>query len=365
MKRIVICADGTWNHRDQVVGKAGRRHPSNVTKVARGVMARDATGVDQVVLYHEGVGTGGGLDRWTGGAFGRGLEANIRQLYRFIIYNHEPGDELFFFGFSRGAFTVRTLAGFMSKVGLAEKNGDYYVPELYACYEKGLAPGDPTWDRIAGKVKAQACPPIKFIGVWDTVGALGAPGFLGQWLHSGKYRYHDVALNGAIQNAAQALAIDERRKPFLPSIWTRPTDWQGELQQAWFPGVHTNVGGGYEFDGVANEALHWIVEKAHALGLAFDEEYLGYFRPCFNSDLYDSMSLAYRVFGNGVRRLGNHRGDREALHQAAVDRSAYGPCAYTPRNLRDYLPTGATPLPVVTTDRVERGKPCEGGPFGA
>ena len=358
MKRIVICADGTWNYRDQVVGTAGRRHPSNVTKVARAIRSRDQQGVPQIVFYHEGVGTGGGLDRWTGGAFGRGIENNIRELYRFIVYNHDPGDELYLFGFSRGAFTVRSLAGFMRKVGLVEKNADYYVPDLYACYEKGLRPGDPVWDRVAAKVRAAPCPAIRFVGVWDTVGALGAPGFLGQLFNRRKYKYHDIGLGDEIAYAVHALAIDERRKPFRPSLWDLPPAWNGTLMQAWFPGVHTNVGGGYEYDGLANEALHWIVEQAESLGLEFDRDYLRFFRACFNSDLHDSMTLLYHLFGNGTRRLGRHRQAGEALHQAAVDRAEYAPCAYRPANLRAHLPGGATPLPVVETKRVERGTPC-------
>jgi uncharacterized protein (DUF2235 family) len=104
MKRIVLCANGTWNIRDQV-DKATKTHrPSNVTKVARAIRPRASSGTDQVVYYHDGVGTAGGLDRFTGGAFGEGIEANIRELYRFIVYNYEPGDQLYFFGFSRGAF---------------------------------------------------------------------------------------------------------------------------------------------------------------------------------------------------------------------------------------------------------------------
>ena len=134
MKRIVLGADGTWNVRDQVDKASNTRRPTNVTKVARAVRPRASNGTDQAVFYHEGVGTAGGLDRYTGGAFGEGIEANIRELYRFLVYNYEPGDELYFFGFSRGAFTVRTLAGFMNKVGLVQKDDDYYVPELYACY---------------------------------------------------------------------------------------------------------------------------------------------------------------------------------------------------------------------------------------
>src|SRR5262245_37576292 len=109
MKRLVICADGTWNVRDQIDEKTGKRRPTNVTKLARAVKPRDRHGVDQIVFYHDGLGTAGPLDHVTGGAFGEGIEANIRNLYRFIVYNYEPNDEIFLFGFSRGAFTVRTL----------------------------------------------------------------------------------------------------------------------------------------------------------------------------------------------------------------------------------------------------------------
>src|SRR5262249_7553783 len=159
-----------------------------VTKVARAIRPRDKGGIDQVVYYHDGVGTAGGLDRFTGGAFGEGIEANIRDLYRFIVYNYEPGEQLFFFCFSRGALTVRTLAGFMSKVGLIEKDDDFFVPEIYACYENNCPRESPEWVRAFKRVQGtRPCPPIQFIGVWDTVGALGAPGFLGQIFKRNKY----------------------------------------------------------------------------------------------------------------------------------------------------------------------------------
>ena len=109
MKRIVICSDGTWNVRDQIDEESQKRRPSNVTKIARAVLPRASNGVDQIVYYDEGLGTANAVDRFSGGAFGKGIEENIRQLYRFIVYNYEAGDELYFFGFSRGAFTVRTL----------------------------------------------------------------------------------------------------------------------------------------------------------------------------------------------------------------------------------------------------------------
>lgn len=348
MKRIIICADGTWNLRDQL-DENGKRRPTNVTKVARAVQPRDSRGVDQVVFYHEGVGTGGPLDKVTGGAFGDGIEGNIRNLYRSIVYNYSPGDELYLFGFSRGAFTVRTLAGFMKKVGLIEKDDDYYVPEIYACYENNKGPGTPEWEKAFHRVKGQRpCPPIKFVGVWDTVGALGAPGFIGKVasaVNGNKYGYHDVGLNDTIQNAYHALAIDERRSPFKPNLWTRPPGWGGKLEQGWFPGVHSNIGGGYTPDGLANEALHWIVGKARALDLEVDETYLGFFAPHFDSKLHDSMSLKYRAFPPYDRPIGEHLADGEFVHRAALDRWKKF-SDYRPKRLKEFLTkTGAEPVP--------------------
>ena len=355
MKRLIICADGTWNIRDQVDKDTGKRRPTNVTKIARAVRPRAGDSTDQIVYYHDGVGTGGLTDRITGGAFGEGMEENIRNLYRFIVYNYEPNDELYFFGFSRGAFTVRSLAGIMNKVGLIEKDDDYYMPEIYDCYESNKAPGSREWTKAFHNVHGvRPCPPIRLVGVWDTVGALGAPGFLGQVFNSKKYKYHDVGLHSAIQNAVQALAIDERRKPFAPDIWTRPVGWAGQLEQAWFPGVHGNVGGGYAPDGLANEALHWVVEKAEHLGLEFDSTYLAHFRPCFNSVLKDSMTVMYKVMGQHVRTLGEHG---EAVHQSAIDRKDLPACAYDPPNLEAYL-AKAGAVQVVNTTRVPRGTPC-------
>ena len=93
MKRLIVCADGTWNERDQINKDTGRPRPTNVTKVARAIRSRSAAGVDQVVFYHDGIGTRDPLDHLTGGAVGTGMEQNIRTLYRFIVYNYEPGDE--------------------------------------------------------------------------------------------------------------------------------------------------------------------------------------------------------------------------------------------------------------------------------
>ncbi|MCZ8115975.1 DUF2235 domain-containing protein [Silanimonas sp.] len=353
MKRIVLCADGTWNESEEVSKETGRPQPTNVLKVARAVKPLASDGVDQIVYYHKGVGTLGKTDRWTGGAFGNGMELNVRDLYRFLVYNYEPGDQIYLFGFSRGAFTVRTLVGFMAQVGLLEKDDEFYTRPMYALYESSTQVGSDTWNRAFKRIQgARPMPPIEFIGVWDTVGALGVPGALGNLLNRGKYKYHDIGLHPQVRHAYHALAIDERRKPFAPSLFVRPPGWTGVLEQAWFPGVHSNVGGSYSPDGLANEALHWMVEKAEQCGLQFDSAHLAHYRPCFNSTLNDSMSLLYRAM---VRELGAGQGDGQCLHQAALDRAGLAPMKYAPQNLAT---PGAKALPVVTTRRIARGTPC-------
>lgn len=358
MKRIVICADGTWNEPEKRDPKSGRICPTNVLKVARAVKPLSARGVVQVVYYHEGVGTAGGWDKFTGGAFGHGMERNVRSLYRFIVLNYEPGDDLFLFGFSRGAFTVRTLLGFMNHIGLVEKDDEYYTPELYELYQSSVPLESPKWAQAFRNIdNRRPCPAVLFVGVWDTVGALGAPGFLGQFVNRSKYKYHDTSLNRNIRNAYHALAIDERRKPFAPTLWQRPAGWTGTLEQAWFPGVHSNVGGGYSPDGLANEALHWMIEKAEALGLELDSRFLRFYRPCFDSILQDSMTAMYKAMGQHVRPVARQTADGECLHQSAVDRQGLSSCRYGPENLRACI-AAPSAVPIVNTTRVPRGTPC-------
>jgi Uncharacterized alpha/beta hydrolase domain (DUF2235) len=358
VKRLIICADGTWNYRDQEDDGTHLRHATNVTKVARAVVPRARDGTDQVVIYHDGVGIQKGLEHVTGGATGEGIEGNIRDLYRSIAYNYVPGDELFLFGFSRGAYTVRTLAGFMYHYGLLQKFDDFYVPDLFAEYEikKPVmqVQADPKFKNMGAP---RPCPVIKFVGVWDTVGALGLAGPVGAILNGSRFGYHDIELNGTIQNAYHALAVDEERVPFAPSLWSVPAGWTGHLEQTWFCGVHCNVGGGYNPDGLANEALHWIVEKAEGCGLEFDGQYLGHYLPCFNSVLNDSMTTMYRLLGRNIRKIGCQANGCEQIHRSVLDRIGLAPLNYNPVNLTPKLRAGQA-LPIVDTLRLARGTPC-------
>ncbi len=342
MKRIVICADGTWNKQDQIDDDSGKRRPTNVTKMARAVKTRGDDGIDQVVYYHPGVGTGGPLDELTGGAFGHGMESNIRAMYRFILYNHSPGDELYLFGFSRGAFTVRSLVGFMNRYGLVRKGDDFYVPEMFRCYEQNVLPDSEAYRAVFTRKngsqriqKARDCPPITFLGVWDTVGALGAPGLIGQIFNSGRYQFHDVQLNDNVRYAAHALALDERRKAFRATLFKQPPGWKGTLAQTWFAGVHSNVGGSYDPDGLANVALHWMAGHARQAGLSLDADYLRFFLPRFDSTLNDSFGTIYKLMQLGkrvTRPVGNGPAFQETVHRSVLQRLANGnpPATFPP-----------------------------------
>ena len=276
-KRLIVCCDGTWNEPDQTVenNAAEETEPTNVLKVLRGVVPIDKCSVPQVVYYDGGVGTQGFADRYLGGGLGSGLSENIQQAYRFIANNYVDGDELFLFGFSRGAYTVRSLAGFIGGVGLLEKEHLRRVPEAYALYR--LSQDERDGSLPDGRLKRLEPPPrtpitIKFIGVWDTVGALGAPTPILGRLTRGCVGFHDTQLGEDVTNAYQALAVDERRRPFQPNLWTGEAAPDQTIEQVWFAGVHSNIGGGYRNACLSKIALSWMVDRAAQHGLEFAKE---------------------------------------------------------------------------------------------
>ncbi|MFP5247850.1 MAG: DUF2235 domain-containing protein, partial [Thermoanaerobaculia bacterium] len=201
MKRLVICCDGTWNRADQV-RKDGQPCVTNVLKIAVRIAKRDGD-MPQVIYYDQGVGTGNLVDKVSGGAFGEGLEANIHDAYRFLIANYEQGDEIYAFGFSRGAFTARSIVGMIRKCGILKReHADRYKPAL-DLYHSDEHPDDPKpmqfreQNSIAGKEEI----PIRFIGVWDTVGALGIPVRGIAALQKDKFEFHDTQLTKIVKFA--------------------------------------------------------------------------------------------------------------------------------------------------------------------
>ncbi|MGH7419403.1 MAG: DUF2235 domain-containing protein, partial [Candidatus Rokuibacteriota bacterium] len=223
MKRLVICCDGTWNGSDARGGRA----LTNVRKLWEFVRARDHGGVEQVKRYYAGVGTRR-FEWLRGGALGWGLSKTITDAYRECVTLFEPGDELFLFGFSRGAYTARSLAGLIRNAGLLKRE---HLGQLDAAYEMYRDRSDRTHPRSPAAAEFRArfshATRIRFIGVWDTVGSLGIPK-IGMGLVNALFRwrwsFHDVDLSTWVDHAYQALAIDERRGPFSPTIWKQQAD---------------------------------------------------------------------------------------------------------------------------------------------
>ncbi|HLQ26561.1 MAG TPA: DUF2235 domain-containing protein [Acidiferrobacterales bacterium] len=335
-KRTVMCADGTWNKPEQT--DQGMPDSTNVVKITTAVRPEDSKGMAQVVYYHKGVGARGGLwDHLTGGAFGRGISRNIEDIYLFLISNYAPGDELFLFGFSRGAYTARRVAGFIRNCGILKPEFMSKYKEAYDLYRDRTDATHPSSERAVNFRKQYSWPDfnIRFIGVWDTVGALGIPVTPLRFWTKKRYEFHDVELSSHVDYAYQALAIDERRKPFLPAVWKRqPGSVQTQiLEQAWFPGVHCDVGGGYPITGLSDGALLWMCDRAAKCGLDLDATKLPKAGDP-NAQMGDSMTLFYRVLGKGTRRLGatNPLGE-EGPHQSTMARTTSGR-SYQPQNLK-------------------------------
>lgn len=371
-KRLIICCDGTWNEPDEKVNDnpADETEPTNVLKVVRGIAQVDQHKIPQVVYYDTGVGTQGFVDKYVGGALGRGISENIQQAYRFIANNFHEGDELFLFGFSRGAYTVRSLAGFIGSVGLLEKAHLRRVPEAYALYR--TPPNKRSGSLPERRLKKlEPSPrrgiPIKFIGVWDTVGALGAPTPILRRLTRGKVSFHDTQLGKDVQHAYHALAVDERRRSFQPNLWIgEPTNGQ-TIKQMWFSGVHSNVGGSYRNRGLSNIALKWLTDQASQHGLEFTKQIAALQpEPAQKGRLENSFSVGYKALRFlgvspytreiGPKQHGDIRGPDwtvpgEMVHpsaQAAIGKPFEGNAdrkPYEPQNLICALENG---LPVWT-----------------
>jgi uncharacterized protein (DUF2235 family) len=281
MKKIVICCDGTNNQLD-----------GDLTNVVRlfEVAVKDQR---QIAFYDPGVGTtadplarGPISKRWSlikGLAFGAGFEENVFDAYRYLMRVHEPGDEVFLFGFSRGAFTVRVLAGMLHAVGLLNSGTDNMLPYVWRNYRAiRTLPAEASSEEKAAAAKhagevdvmrrsfTRECP-VTFLGPWDTVGSVG----MYNWNQSFAYGFE----NPSVAIVRHAVALDERRAGFrsnvfkadptpLPQLNNRP-----RVMNVWFPGVHSDIGGGYlwpEDSGLAMVAFEWMVREAQAAGLLID-----------------------------------------------------------------------------------------------
>lgn len=270
-KSIILLLDGTWNDADVgsidtnivrmreiiarsldvrstlVPARINARTASTKQKVVTGRTFRNT---EFLVFYERGVGTGPFLDRFKGGSFGMGLSGNIRRAYKFLSFHYKKGDHVFIFGFSRGAYTARSLVGFIAAAGLLKR--DACTPELetkaweyYRTAPNDRMPG--IWTELTPYVNDRRELRIDCLGVFDTVGALGVPLPLFYRVNRQKYEFHNVDLSSITNVNLHAIATDEHRQPFGATIWRKPKfkSFATVTEQVWFAGAHADIGGGY------------------------------------------------------------------------------------------------------------------------
>lgn len=334
MKRLVVCCDGTWNQL--------HNFPTNVVKLAQAIKPIASDRVAQVVYYQAGLGTKW-YDRIPGGAFGWGIDYNIKSAYEFLCFNYEPGDEIYLFGFSRGAYTARSLAGMIYCSGLLPRQNIGKVQIAYNLYRhRDIRPGSDTAKQFRSnygvQVDGEHQIPITLLGCWDTVGSLGVPNLIplvSQWINQ-KYQFHDTELNRKIQTALHAVAVDERRKVFDVTPMNQSSKNPAQrVHQIWFPGGHGCVGGGTpENCKLSDNALLWMINTVTdlKLGLEFDPSHL---QGCLKLDSTIDFDASTGIFGlSGLHDrpiLGGFPALDESVNQRWHKRTDY-----RPRNLQPF-----------------------------
>jgi uncharacterized protein (DUF2235 family) len=271
MKNIILCADGTWNTPH---GDTASNPDTNVRKLYCALVNSPS----QLKYYDSGVGTDGTpLDHLSGGAMGEGLFQKIQDCYAFLSNVYATGDQIFVFGFSRGAYTARSAAGMIAGFGVPTANLDNMtVRRIFNAYRE---PDKARKCALKAELNAAYTlqdVPIKMVGVWDTVGSLGIPGLFFNFFDQRKFGFLDTTLHANVQRAYHAVSIDERRAQFKPTLWTNPDGTyrmnDSQVTQVWFAGMHSDVGGGYSDCQLSQITLSWMMYKAQENGLRFSDD---------------------------------------------------------------------------------------------
>jgi uncharacterized protein (DUF2235 family) len=367
-KNIVLCSDGTGNIDIKSRG-------TNVFKLYEAVDIQghkiDPCLGPQVAFYDDGVGTSRFLPlRLVGGAFGWGFTRNVKTLYTELIHVYQPGDRLYLFGFSRGAYTVRALCGLIQYCGIVDLNRcgtdvlEDRVDECWRVFRKEAFKRATEQQRRRSKPSSQddererarrerlgaviddryapnGTIQIEFLGVWDTVGAVGAPfdelRDVLNWIYP--MRFSELTPSCHIKRACHALSIDDQRRTFRPELWNEHNIVRTKVDQVWFAGVHSNIGGGYPKHGLSLVALDWMMAESEKCGLRFiptDREYVRTHQDV-HSKLYDSragLAMYYRWEPRDIAKLCRlHEAGRPKIHISLFERIANGTDGYAPGNI--------------------------------
>jgi uncharacterized protein (DUF2235 family) len=345
MKRLVACTDGTWDKPGDI--ENGKSVDSNVCLIYQAVAKEASDGTQQVKVYDTGVGSSyGWRDKILGGTMGKGLDQKIMDMYAFLMLNYQPGDELYLFGFSRGAYTARSLAGFIRNCGILKPQYLQLLLKAFELYRERNAFTAPDSDLMVSfrrNYSIEDVTPIHFVGVWDTVGSLGLPFTFLRMYNMEKYKFHDETLSSSVRNAFQALSIDDRRKLFQPTLWDVSKNKSTAavvnqvVEQRWFPGVHCNIGGGYDDKGLSDGALHWMIEKAAGAGLEFNKDSLSSIHPDALGKLRNSYTPTYWFWPNIWREVKTGKKLNEIFDES-VEVRLQGDAGYRPENLKRFFP---------------------------
>ena len=275
-KRIVILLDGTWQT------DKGDKPPTNVVRLRDLIKPKndenDKTEFIQHIYYDSGVGTGGPTTRrsWDG-ITGNGLEDIVRGAYRQLCHRYEEGMEIYVFGFSRGAFSARSLVGYLNAAGLlrAEHCSAVQEKKAWEFYRKPPRFRIPAEKRDMAKLCWPTTPKVKCLGVFDTVGARGIPLTRLRRRNAERYGFHDTSLSSIVDHAFHALALDEKRRHYVPTLWSYAFHHNNKgIEQVWFPGCHSDIGGGVSSEDLSSLPLYWMIRRIqdNHLGLVLDDK---------------------------------------------------------------------------------------------
>ncbi len=334
MKRIIVCCDGTWQTLETP-------YPTNVVKIAQAIKPVSTKSNDriyQILFYDEGLGTGNLVDHLEGGAFGRGIDQAIQKAYRFLCLNYEDGDEIYLFGFSRGAYTVRSLAGLIYCSGLLKRQYIRKIPEAYDLYRNRDEDTRPSGEKsVKFRQQYGENVPIEVLGCWDTVGSLGIPDLIpyipiDKWIDQ-KYQFFDTTLNRSIKKAFHAVAIDEPRKAF--NVTPMTANNPNQVTQIWFPGEHGCVGGGTESTrGLSDAALDWMMNQVSAIGLDLDESCVeDGMKPDYQTLFHNDSKILEIILPRILREVD---GEFSNLHDSVKRRWQDSSMNYRPKNLEKF-----------------------------
>ncbi|MCH9699153.1 MAG: DUF2235 domain-containing protein [Gammaproteobacteria bacterium] len=374
-KNIVLCSDGTGN-------KGGYGEDTNIYKLYKSIDLHHPQ-QPQITCYDNGIAAQENQNKYfrvLARAFGFGFKANICDLYEFLARNYDPGDAIYLFGFSRGGATVRALAGMLYACGLVNRYDDQGLEKSSNVLRADIAQAMNAYQGI-GKDQRQAANdfkvtkalhdnqylpngvlPIQFIGVWETVSALGFPkdwSITFDWFFSWldcvtdpiwPHRFYDYELNETMHYACQALSIDDERKTFDPMVWNESANrFSGVVEQVWFSGVHSNVGGGYARTGLSDFSMDWMLRRAIDQGLVLKPGVQAWFEA--NADVYDRLydsregiAVYYRYQPRDIARLCSEINGNVKIHNSVLQRIRQNVAGYAPGFLPYEFDVVDTPL---------------------